>query len=269
MSKNIFLFNKIGAQNQMEVNDLQVNQQLKLTGADPDCLLKTDSNSNVVTFTNGPARYLIEVDGTSLKPEWTNSIKVDEIETNTIKINNTTQADILVIGDNLGNVERLVRGPNNYILCSDDNTFGLNYKSIYDLISLPTGQVFADQNGRFFTDRFFADQQIATTTITGTGLTILKQNNVPLVAGRNYKLTYNYQLQQPDGQTVFIAEISGIGQVKSYTNSSLSGIDTIVHYFTANNTGLIQIRLQGIHVPSTNSYCFCGNIVFIVEPLGI
>lgn len=252
----------------MEVNDLTVNQDLKLNGADTDCLLKTDSNSNVVTFNNGPARYLIEVDGTTLKPEWTNNIKVDEIETNTIKINNTAQADILVIGDNLGNVERLVRGPNNYILCSDDNTFGLNYKSIYDLINIPTGQVFTDVNGRFFSEKAFTDQYIPGTSITGNALTNLRIINAPIIAGRKYKLTYNFLTQQPDGETIYFANITGIGQVKTFNNTSLKSIDTMIHFFTAPSSGSFQFTLSAIHVPPANSFCVCSNIIFMLEPLG-
>jgi hypothetical protein len=269
MSKNIFLFNKIGATNQLEVNDLTVNQDLKLNGADTDCLLKTDSNSNVVTFTNGPARYLIEVDGTTLKPEWTNSIRVDEIETNLIKINNTQQADILVIGDNLGNVERLAKGPNNYVLCCDDfNTFGLNYKSVYQLLNLQAGQVFSDNIGFIYNEKTYTNLQPAENTFTTNSL--LKSDNVPVVVGRKYKITYNFISTQASGSgtNVFDVYVQFIGLVKSYATPIQQNCETIIHVFTSPTSGLINIALTGGHTP-TSALGKAGNIMFLCEPLGV
>jgi hypothetical protein len=266
MSKNIFLFNKIGAQNQMEVNDLTVNQDLKLNGADTDCLLKTDSNSNVVTFKNGPARYLIEVDGTTLKPEWTNNIKVDDITTNTMTINNTTQGDILVIGDGIGSVERLVRGPNNYILCSDDNTFGLNYKSIYQLLNLQPGNLFADTNGFIYSEKPYTAQQPATTSFFTNEY--IKIDNVPLVAGRKYKITYNFVNLQGSGQNLYTVNVSTIGNIKSYVTTALQSCENVIHYFTSNVSSVVTISLIASHNP-VNENGVITNIIFIMEPLGV
>ena len=79
--------------------------------------ISTDSNSDVVTFNNGPDRYLLEIDGTSHIPTWTNNILVDDITTNTMTINSTVIGDLLNIGDNVGSVERLPNGLNNQVLC--------------------------------------------------------------------------------------------------------------------------------------------------------
>ena len=258
--KNIFLFNKISAQNELNVNNLTVNQQLKLNGADLNELLITDSNSNVITFNNGSDRYLLEIDGTSHQPAWTNNILVDDITTNTMTINNT-QADVLVIGDGIGSVERLPKGLNNQVLCVDASTFGLNYKYIYQLLNLSVGTVFSDNSGNIYSDRTsYGVGGIA----TFTNSTVLFSFNKSVVNGRNYKATLSWNsLQAIGGNITYTVNITGQSATTYVTFSQ----ENIMIPFTANFTGTCTIQLVGARLP-TSSNGTVNKVNIVVEPLG-
>lgn len=264
MSKNIFLFNQISKQNDFEVNNLTVNQDLKLTGAESDCLLSTDANSNVVTFNNGPSRYLLEIDPLTLKPKWTNNILVDDITVNEMTINNTQQADLLVIGDGLGSVERLPRGPNNYVLCSDNLTFGLNYKSIYQLLNLQAGNLFADNSGIIYSEKPTTYTLFSSTFSTSTPILNVQHN---VVINRKYKITCNFINTQLSGQNFYNLSVSSIGILKNYFTTTLQSSETLISFYTAINTGTDFISLTGTHNP-TSEVGTATRISLIVEPLG-
>ena len=265
MSKNIFLYNRVAAQNDIEVNKLKVNEQLTLTGADPNELLITDSNSNIITFNNGPSRYILEIDPINLKPSWTNTITVDDITTNTMTINNTQQADVIVIGDTIGSIARLPKGLNNQVLVVDNGTFGLNYKYIKDIIGLSTaGKIFIDAFGNFFTEKsYFGTSGV----VAFTNSTTLYQLPVSTIGGNKYTVTVSFNNTQPTGNNTYSLAIDGQGTVLTYVTSSTSSQENISWSWVSGINGTTNIQLIGAHLPNTSNGTV-NKVHIIVQPLG-
>jgi len=266
MSKNIFLYNKITSQNTLDVNQLTVDQKLTLSGATPFSLLETDANSDVVTFNNGPANYVLEIDPTDLKPSWTNALTIDSVTLNSMHINSTSQADILCIGDNANTLARLPVGPNGYVVCSDTSTFGLNYKSVSSLLNLSDGSVFSDNSGNIYSEKSSFGVSGATTFSSSTNLFTLNSN---VVNARNYKVTVSWNnLINNGGSNTYTLSITGQSSI-TYVTSVASSQENISTAFTANFSGSSSFQLIGGHSGgSAGANGTSNKVTIIVQPLG-
>lgn len=247
MSKNIYLYNKINAQDNFEVNQLTVNQKLHLTGSTANELLITDANSDVVNFTNGPDRYLLEIDSATHAPAWTNNISIDDITTNTMTINNTQQGDVLVIGDTQGSVDRLPLGLNNTVLAVDTSGgYPLKYKSIDSILNLSQGKLFVDNTGIIYTDQ--SSYGISGAVVFSSS-TVLYSINKTVVNGRNYKASVSFNNIQSSGNNTYTLNISDQTPL-TYVTTSTSSQENIIFPFTASFNGSATIQLVGSHLPS-------------------
>jgi hypothetical protein len=267
--KNIFLFNKISAQDNLDVNHLTVNQELTLKGATPNELLITNSSSDIVTFNNGPDRYLLEIDSTSHTPKWTNNILVDDITTNTMTINNTFIGDLLTIGDNIGSVDRLPNGLNNQVLCVDTSlAYPLKYKYVNQLLGLSNGVVFADGSQNLFTER--ATFNTSAIPITFTTSAVLNQITSNVVNGRKYKVSASWNnLINSGGSNIYTLTITGQTN-NTYVTTVSSSQENIMTAFTAGFTGTCGIQILGAHVGGSGGANGTASKVFIIiEPLGV
>lgn len=263
--KNIYLTSIINSQDKLTVNDLTVNQSLTLTGANPNNFLITDNDSKIQTFPNGNDRYLIEIDSATHIPSWTNNISIDEITTNTIKINSTTKGDILVIGDHLNNVDQLARGLNNQCLISDNGTLGLRWEYVSNLLNVSNGILFGNNSNQLYSESpftyYIASSTSFTTTVPIVNITI----NV--ISGRRYKLTFNYVHTQGSGQSFYTLNVASIGNLKTYSTDALQSCESIITWYTATGTGSENISLTAGHNPN-NAIGVVSQIHFLAEPLG-
>lgn len=276
MSKNIFLYNKPStSQNDLQVNNLTVNQQLKLNGADPNELLITDADSNVVTFNNGPDRYLLEIDAATHTPKWTNNISIDAVTTNELRINNLQTGDLLVANEGPsvdGYLERLPIGFNDTVLSTNTiSGFPLQYRYIPDILNLPTGPIFslAGSSNQFYVHRNHYD--ISPNPVTFQGSTVLFQtvyNNA--FQSANYKITITFiNLINGGGTNIYSLVIPGIGTLLTYTTTQVDGFEVIVQPYNQPFNGAVTIQLVGAHVGGAgDSSGTVNQQTILVEPLG-
>lgn len=269
--KNIFLYDKINAQNEQSINNLTVNQSLTLTGANQNELLIIGANSNVQTFNNGPARSILEIDAATNRPAWTNNISIDFLTTNDVRINGLQRGDLLVSNDNTGLLDRLPRGPQGNVLVSDDNNpQGLNYATIPQILNLPKGNVFCDATGNLFTDfpATGVNNNVQSLGLTETGLlTVLKV----FFPNRLYKISASWN-NAINGNSSNLYTLDVNGYRESFLCQARSSRENMTILFSSQFLIDGFAQLIGSRNPNTpadinTSSGAAGNITLIVECL--
>jgi len=282
--KNIYNYDVISGQNNLNVNTLTINQDLTLTGAPINSLLITDPNSNVIAFTNGPANYILAIDPLLIKPSWTNDIIVDRVQTNSMKIFGTQEGDILQVSN--GDIARVAIGTTGQILTVGD-TNNVQWQdlilpdplSIQDLtlttslhINFGTGgKLFVDSNSKIVYSELTQNyQDNNSTNYTDIGLIVLSTYfSFSTVSGRKYCLSCNFGNGNSVPNISFINMKIGNTVIKSCSKYyAIIGLNDNIHFqyvFTANTTGLITVSLEGQTSTGQNT---ASNFTWLLSPLG-
>lgn len=104
------------------VNQLNITSGLNILNFNKGSLLTSQDNTgNIVELNAGPPHYVLEIDQPTLIPKWTNNLILDSATLNTLKINGTSQGDLLQIGPT-NNIQRVPIGASGYILTSNGST---------------------------------------------------------------------------------------------------------------------------------------------------
>lgn len=193
-------------------------------------------------------------------PGYTNSLSINTLTANDIKINNLVNGD-LIVGVTNDFVDRLPLGPSGYILTSNGSD------PIWSPISLPfnNAMLFVNGSGLIYGER--ASYGLSPAPITFTTSTTIYSLNVTTVNTRNYKVSISFNnIISGGGQNSYSLNISGIGTFLTYVTANTSSQENIILPFNANATGNISISLIGAHTGPGNGTAF--KVYIICEPLG-
>jgi hypothetical protein len=126
MSKNMFLVVETPNQPALTVGDLTVNNSLTLTGTHEGSLLQINSSSMVTELLKGPDNYVLTIDPGTHDPAWSNVVILDQLTTNALNINGTSNGDLLQIGTT-NNVERVPIGSSGQVLTVNNAANGVEW----------------------------------------------------------------------------------------------------------------------------------------------
>jgi hypothetical protein len=252
--KSIYNYEKTPNQGTTTITELTVTNNLRLTGAN-DGLLEV-VGSNVGDIPNGPIRYLLEIDQSNNRPAWTNNIKVDEVETNTIKINGTSRGDLLVM-DNSNEASRLPVGSSGQILTSNGITpewqalilpdpFNLNDLTINNSLrisNLTNGFLYVNNTGNVSRVQNSHYQELLSYPISFTSLQTLITFPFNVISGFTYKVSVNFIHEANSNVTTYQIIIPSFAG-KLITVSQNMPV-TVFFIYTASFTGVQFMIVNG------------------------
>jgi hypothetical protein len=128
-AKNIYLVAQNPNNPTETISDLTITDSLTLTGTHPGSLLEINNTSMVVELLAGPANYVLIMDPNTNYPAWSNNINIDEVTTNALNINGTSNGDLLQIGTT-HNVERVPIGSAGQVLTVNNAANGVEWSGI-------------------------------------------------------------------------------------------------------------------------------------------
>lgn len=250
--KNIYNYRINPAQNIQTINELTINNKLTLSGATYGSLLTINQTSNVIDLIPGPSHYVLEIDALTHTPKYTNNINVDEIQTNTCRINGTIKGDMLQIGTNnellrlpIGNTNNLLRVNNAADGVEWDNDININSLTL----NLNNGNIYSE-NGLIKSKQ----TQYTLNNIYNNMQTLLYAPifyfNTNMIAGYNYKISISARVQTQD--MVELELYASNTLLESWSINYDSDVSRIL-LFTSPSTGIIPLSFNGRGTIASNS----------------
>lgn len=172
---------------------------LKIDGLNNGDILISDASSNIDGLNIGPNKNVLVSNGT--QPAWTNAIDVNQVTSNSIKINGTSQGDLLTI-DNTSNIARLPISISGYFLISDGTNpqwepipdpFIMGSAQINNnlqLVSFPNQNLFTNSSGFVVAERSQL-HQLGAKSFNSTSTQIYGTQSWAMTNNAWYKLSIN------------------------------------------------------------------------------
>lgn len=260
--KNIYNYDVVPSQEELFVNDLTISNNLTLQGANNGLLEVL--NQNVVDIPNGPDRYVLEIDQVTNRPAWTNNVKTDTLETNTLKINNTFEGDLLTFNSGGVDIVRLPLGTSGQLLVSNGlqpewqnlivpDPLVLNDVTIDNSLKITNevkGIAFIN-NSKYVVSE---DVQVLNFIDSGSAAFLSPVTNilvssffVNLVSGRRYRLNLSF-IYSCTNTLVIRIPFNGGMPAKDLTankpSNTLGDLFSHSYVFTSNTTSVVSFELR-------------------------